>query len=185
MVIPESIRADFEKWNGFMEQRVEFWNRASVHHTKAHCRRVLLFALMLADARGLSLRERDILAMASVFHDSRRQSDMPDIGHGWRAAEYYKEFCELESGIAWEPLCAAVMRWHDRRDEEGVEAIRSGFPEEKSGVLLYQMFKDSDALDRFRLGPRGLDVRFLRTDEARALCGFAERLWTESGGKIG
>lgn len=184
MEIPRSIRADYDNWNGFMESRVEFWNRASVHHTKAHCRRVLLFSLMLADARGLPARERDILAMASVFHDSRRQSDMPDIGHGWRAAEYYKEFCELAGGLPWEPLCAAVMRWHDRHDEEGVEAITRGFPGEANGVLLYQMFKDSDALDRFRLGPRGLDVRFLRTDEARALCPWAERLWSEHGGKI-
>lgn len=184
MEIPAGVRADFEKWSGFMAGRVEFWNRASVHHTKAHCRRVLLFSLMLAQARDLPAREREILAMASVFHDSRRQSDMPDIGHGWRAAEYYREFCETEGTIPWESLCAAVMRWHDRRDEEGNEAIARDFPEEPDGLLLYHIFKDSDALDRFRLGPYGLDERYLRTPEARSLCAFARRLWNEQGRRL-
>lgn len=32
--------------------------------------------------------------MAAVFHDSRRQDDWLDVGHGQRAADYYRSYCE-------------------------------------------------------------------------------------------
>lgn len=43
-------------------------------------------------------------------------------------------------------------------------------------MLLYQIFKDADALDRFRLGSDGLDVNFIRTKEAHELVEFAKEL---------
>lgn len=47
-------------------------------------------------------------------------------------------------------------------------------------ILLYQIFKDADALDRFRLGPDGLDVNMLRTEEAHKLIDFAKYLLQKS-----
>lgn len=41
-------------------------------------------------------------------------------------------------------------------------------------------FKDADALDRFRLGPDGLGIKFLRTEEARHLVDFAKELLRKS-----
>ena len=43
-------------------------------------------------------------------------------------------------------------------------------------IRLYRIFKDADALDRFRLAPDGLDVRFLRNQEAVQLVDFARDL---------
>ena len=48
-----------------------------------------------------------------------------------------------------------------------------------SSVLLYQIFKDADALDRFRLGPGGFDSKYLRTNEARKLVEYAKAVWKE------
>ena len=49
--------------------------------------------------------------------------------------------------------------------------------EKEKGLQLYRIFKDADALDRYRLGPGkgALDERYLRTDAARELMGFAKK----------
>ena len=41
---------------------------------------------------------------------------------------------------------------------------------------MYRDFKDADALDRFRLGPWGLNESFLRTEQSRELVDFAREL---------
>ena len=48
---------------------------------------------LLNDECYLLENETEVLCMASVFHDSRRQDDWYDVGHGQRAAEYYREYC--------------------------------------------------------------------------------------------
>lgn len=182
MDIPQEIRADYDRWCRFMEERVEFWHHASLFHTKSHCARVLRFALMIAAQMGLSPAESELLAAASVFHDSRRLGDGYDTGHGQRAADYYRAFCE-ENGQPFDLLCYNVIFWHDRHDEDGIAAIEMRLPERKNGVLLYQIFKDADALDRFRLGPDGLDTRYLRTKEALQLVDYARALWASEQAK--
>lgn len=42
--------------------------------------------------------------------------------------------------------------------------------------MLYEIFKDADALDRFRLAANGLDIKYLRTEEAKGLMAFAKNL---------
>ena len=64
-----------------------------------------------------------------------------------------------------------VMAFHDRDDVLGEAALT----EQESGVLLYYIFKDADALDRFRLGPNGLDIRYLRTAEGKSFYRYAEQ----------
>jgi hypothetical protein len=58
-----------------------------------------------------------------------------------------------------------------------MEAIGNACPEDKEqAIRLYGIFKDADALDRFRLGANGLDTRFLRNSEAMLLVDFARDL---------
>ena len=68
------------------------------------------------------------------------------------------------------------MAFHDRDDELGLRILREKFPDDPDAVLLYQIFKDADALDRFRLGADALDVKYLRTGEAKDLVEFAKML---------
>ena len=68
------------------------------------------------------------------------------------------------------------MAYHDRDDELGLCVLQEKFLDDSDAVLLYQIFKDADALDRFRLGPDALDVKYLRTGEAKELVGFAKKL---------
>lgn len=51
--------------------------------------------------------------------------------------------------------------------------------------MLYQIFKDADALDRFRLGSDGLEVRYLRTDAAKGLYECAKTIWYQYFSKEG
>ena len=125
---------------------------------------------------ALSQEEVQLLCMASVFHDSRRKDDGLDVGHGQRAADYYRSFCE-ERALPFDQRCYDVMALHDRDDAIGMETISGKVPQEENAVLLYQAFKDADALDRFRLGSKGLDVKYLRTDAARSLYDYAKDVW--------
>lgn len=177
LALPESepIRDRAEYWINFLYHKVEFRMPHSVKHTAAHCARVLIFSLIIGHRKGLTEEEMEILAHASVFHDSRRMNDWYDTGHGARAAKYYREYTR-SSELPYYSLASTIMAYHDLDDEDGLAAMdRTDDPER--GKLLYRIFKDADALDRFRLGPGGLDVRYLRTEEARNLCDFAKGVW--------
>ena len=176
MTIPEQVRPAYEHWECFLEECVDFWLKTSDKHTKEHCKRVLLYCLLIADQKCLLAEEWDILCTAAVFHDSRRQDDWMDVGHGQRAADYYQEFCKVND-LPFQQRCYDVIAYHDRDDQMGIDAIRSRVPQEPDTVLLYQVFKDADALDRFRLGPCGFDPKYLRTDEARNLTDYAKKVW--------
>lgn len=175
----EPIKASYERWYTFMEEKVEFWLPDSEWHTKTHCARVLLLTLHIGHQKGVSAEEMDALSMAAVFHDSRRLDDGIDRGHGGRAADYYKEFCRV-NGLPYDEQTYYITYYHDQDDALGLSEIGKSSTLDERAVLLYQIFKDADALDRFRLGPNGLDVKFLRTEEARGLVDFAKELLRRS-----
>lgn len=179
--VSEDVKSSIMMWENFMTKRVVFSEFGSEIHTKKHCGRVLLFAELISDKIDLDDSSRDALAMASIFHDSRRNADGPDIGHGKRAADYYREFCE--SGVGMLPLpfdmrTYFAMAYHDRDDSMGIREITDYYKdsqERDNAILIYNIFKDSDALDRWRLGLRdGLDLSYLRTDEARSMSDFSK-----------
>ena len=162
-----------------MEQNIEFWLAESELHTKNHCARVLILALLIGHRKGLSDAEKNTLGMAAIFHDSRRLDDGIDKGHGIRAAEYYKDYCH-EHDLPYDALTYYITSYHDQDDALGLSEIKKSSILNERAVLLYQIFKDADALDRFRLGPDGLDVKFLRTEEAHRLVDFAKELLFKS-----
>ena len=181
--IPMEGAETFRRYYTFMQEQVDFQMKRSLFHTKEHCGRVLLFSLLLADREGLSGEEQEILAAAAVFHDTRRQDDGFDVGHGRRGAEYYWEYC-LSHSLKFSELCYRIMEYHDRDDKIGEKALSTMGPEKDRAIMLYRIFKDADALDRFRLGPGqgSLDETYLRTESAKDLTGYAKRVvesWEE------
>lgn len=180
--ICDPVKDHYKKWYEFMERNVVFSFKDSEMHTKHHCSRVLLLSQVIAHQMGLSDEEIDTLSMAAVFHDSRRLDDWLDTGHGKRAAEYYKESYS-KFGISFDERTYYVMAYHDRDDELGMAEIVKSFDAPENCILLYKIFKDSDGLDRFRLGPDALDVKMLRTNEAVILVEFAKYLLNKSNEK--
>ena len=176
--LPPVVGKLFKQWAEYMYNTIPFQLKDSPIHSTAHCERVLLYALLMGNSE-LSDDERilTILAHASIFHDTRREDEWKDTGHGARAATFYQEFCKTHAELTYLPEAAYLMRYHDRRDERGEEAITADFPDSAALVLkLYKIFKDADALDRWRLGRRGLNPDFLRTDKALGLVDFARKL---------
>ena len=170
------VKARAERFLDLLDAHIDFWHKASVKHTAEHVRRVLLFALLIGHAHDLSPEDLDLLATAAIYHDSRRQNDLRDVGHGQRAADYYRD-SHADLGLPYSSSCYDVIYWHDRDDRDGIRHIENNPHSQNNAVLLYRIFKDADALDRFRLGPGGLDVRYLRTAAARDLVPFAKKIW--------
>lgn len=173
--ICQPIKKRYELWNNFMEENVEFWLPDSEWHTKAHSARVLLLALLIGYQKGLGAEELEKLGVMAVFHDSRRLDDGVDQGHGRRAAEYYKDYCR-EQNLYFDDHVYHIIYYHDQDDTIGLAEIEKFTAISERGELLYQIFKDADALDRFRLGPEALNEKFLRTKEAYKLVNFAKNL---------
>ena len=190
MKIPQSeinrlspiVKQKFLYWDDYMHRHVKFNMPDSDIHAEAHCERVLLYALILGeDIFGDDSDALDILAHASIFHDTRRLDEYLDTGHGARAAVYYEQFCKDSCDISFHPESACLMRYHDLDDSVGQEAITKNFGADADRVLkLYAIFKDSDALDRWRLGSHGLDPRFLRTDKAKSMTEYSRRIVVET-----
>ena len=170
--VPEwpCIRDMYMRWLDVLLNTVEFRFAVSTIHNTDHCARVLLHALRLAYARGLSREDSEALGAASAFHDAGRIADGLDTGHGKRSAHYFRDMCR-ERGLSFDERAYLAMYFHDIPDEEGREAfIKSGL---EADTQIYLIFKDSDGLDRLRLGAGYLDLRKLRTPESAKMVGFA------------
>ncbi len=172
-----AIKGYYRKWYALMDEKVDFSLKDSQKHTKAHCMRVMLYAMIIANRLGLSEQEIDVLGIAAAFHDSRRQDDWLDVGHGQRASDYYREFCTTHM-LKYDERAYFIMAYHDRDDQIGKEILRNTSLED--GELIYDIFKDADALDRFRLAANALDIEMLRTDKAKELVSFAKYLVQQS-----
>lgn len=167
---PRRVQREFRHWVKLLyDDSVRFSMPESPIHAKQHCERVLLHTLSLTDTLLPADDEAmEIEAHAAIFHDSRRHDDYIDTGHGARGAVYYREYTEHHPDLRYHPEAAEAMRYHDLPDERGNEAIDTDFKTNTQKVhLLYDIFKDADALDRPRLGPLGLDPSFLRTEPAK------------------
>lgn len=173
-----TVQRLFRQWNDYMERQVEFWAIPGDLdiHTQGHCERVLMHALRIGMARGVSEHVLMALAHASIFHDTRRKDNYLDTGHGDRAADYYRQHCH-DRGLSFLPEAYAAIKFHDRDDALGEVFIhREAGSEADEWLEVYHDLKDADALDRLRLGLWCLDERYLRTDEARTMVAFAEQL---------
>ncbi len=176
--LPAQVKIPFLHWTEYMEKNLSFNLKDSEIHTKGHAERVLLYALLIGESMVENTKtDLCALAHAAIFHDTRRLEDGLDTGHGARAAFYYMKYCEMNKGITFMHIASLIMQYHDRDDETGLKGITQSTPNEAERTIrLYRIFKDADALDRFRLGPNGLDVRFLRHQEAVQLVNFARDL---------
>ena len=174
---PDVLRL-YNYWSDFFNGKVRFNRPDSLIHAAGHCRRVLLHAISIGRRIfGDDPEALEILAQASVFHDTRRIDESYDKGHGARAAVYYKEYCREHPEVVFHPETVFLIRFHDLDDTLGIDAIRKNFGNDAPRVeKLYEIFKDADALDRPRLGPHGLDPLFLRTVPAQDSVDFAKEL---------
>lgn len=140
-------------------------------HNPIHCRRVLIYSVMLGNLYGLSDSEIDILVNASLYHDIGRINDLTDPYHGEKSSVlFYNVYKDAPKEIG------LLMKYHCRDDKYGLEAIKNFFDDNERTKLLFNIFKDSDGLDRIRDSKEWLDINQLRTEHGKNMVGFADKL---------
>lgn len=173
--IKEEIMKKYFYWFNYMNKNIEFSLDKSVFHTKKHSARVLLLSLQIGYLSNFKEDELDSLALCAIFHDSRRLDDSIDTGHGERAAVYYKEYCKTHSLLFNEKVFYTI-KYHDLSDNLFLLEMQNNKIIDESYVKLFDIFKDADALDRFRFGLNGLKLSYLRTNESFKLINLAKDL---------
>jgi hypothetical protein len=131
-------------------------------HGVGHTRRVLYLALNLADKYNLPEKDKKVLAFACCYHDIGRTHDLTDDSHGGKSAKRVLHLKLNEKhNLNDDDLRRALdlIIFHSLDDEMWV----------KTGVdlLMYQILKDADALDRLRFND--LDVQYLRLPESKEM----------------
>lgn len=158
----------FEKYETYRSKlRNLCFAQDSEAHGRKHELRVLLLALMIADNIGVSDADMDVLATAAIYHDTMRTNDDTDPVHGRDGRVYYQNNVKKPNLLA-----AIICEYHCLPDEEGRDIIRATFKnkeKQKRYILLYDIFKDADALDRVRFGLRDLDLNQLRNPVSKQL----------------
>lgn len=168
------IKKSYLYWADILENNIDFNLKNSLIHTRLHSIRVLIYSLLIAQKLNLTNQEIKSLCITSIFHDTKRQDDWLDVGHGLRAAKYYKDYSMIHNWD-FDKIAFLIMAYHDRDDNLFNEYFNSTCSNSKD-LLLYQIFKDADALDRFRLGENNLEPNMLRIDYSKTLIPFAKWL---------
>lgn len=143
------------------EPKVEWFARASSGlHGIGHETRVLIWTQVLA-VMEVGALDADVLGWAAVLHDARRENDGIDESHGALAADWLlSNPWLLPSGVPIERV-EYLCRWHAPSDQR-VPAMTKELA----------VFKDADALDRWRFGEPNPD--YFRTSSAQKAL-FASR----------
>lgn len=137
-------------------------------HGEGHDGRVMVLQEILARlliSMGIEL-DQEALRWAVSVHDKRRINQFEDHGHGERAAEWMAND-EIRKLIPEKSFVTTqeIVKLHDYPDRV--------IPEMSAECAV---FKDADALDRYRLGTDGdLKVEMLRNSISRSILGEIAR----------
>jgi HD superfamily phosphodiesterase len=162
----------YKEYKQFVDSDLFF--RPFGDHGIGHTRRVLYLAINIAEKYDLSEKDKKVLAFACCYHDIGRTNDWTDDSHGAKSTEkvLYLRLNEKHN-LSDDDLKRALelITFHSLDDEMWV----------KTGVdlLMYQILKDADALDRLRFDD--LDTKYLRLSESKEMIGLELSLLKADG----
>lgn len=177
--INDSIQPFYQEKLGSSRYDVDlpFASNSGIHE-RAHCERVLLFSLWLSSFYNLSKEEMHALSEAALYHDIGRTHDWYDTFHGCASAEIYAEHTHITDDLA-----LFLMQFHCQDDYKGmIKALSGKNPDRR--ILLLNILKDADALDRFRLGLKDLNSHLFRLPESRSLTSYARKAYLKSVSRV-
>ncbi len=126
-------------------------------HGVVHWARVLENGLCIAEATGA---DTEVVALFALFHDSRRENEYHDDGHGLRGGQLARS------------LRGSLVHLNEARFELLFEACRLHTGGHTTGDITLQACWDADRLDLGRVGITPVPNR-LCTDAARELLNWA------------
>ena len=151
-------------------------------HGLGHIERTILQGAFCAMEEGLNAADTRLLFLACSYHDVGRVSDWEDTEHGHRSAGVIGEL----TGCTGEDLLIlqGAVDAHSRRENELRPTVAGyGAPSEARALCIAELLKDSDGLDRVRLGD--LDVRFLRREASRTRAALSQEVYDRYQAAIG
>lgn len=142
-------------------------------HGTNHTRRVAFFATILSNLGELDSKDEAVLMAAVQYHDIGRKNDYEDKQHGTSSVKKLEENSDRLQAFDKEDqeLIKFMMEQHSKSKKENEEAIARLDDEKKERYEnLLNYMKDSDKLDRVRLGKYdGLDVSRLSLPTSKSL----------------
>lgn len=145
-------------------------------HGVRHARRVLLLNLVLSYFNNLAEREIDLLVMASLYHDIGRVHNGKCQIHGKQSYLKMNDFglIKVRSGEN-QGILKFIVENHCVNDKIALSEIKNyQVGDQDRAVKLFNIFKDSDGLDRVRLGD--FNTRYLRNPFSPGLVTLANYL---------
>lgn len=145
----------------------------SEFHGSDHIERVMLNGALIAYLMGLSSRDTEIILKACSYHDIGRVDDHGDKIHGPRAAELLSgkmsylidKFDETERKYILTAI--SVHSQDDSTVNDYLKKYSLSGQDAKRAMLITSCLKDSDNLDRYRVGD--FNPEFLRTEAGRKM----------------
>jgi len=147
-------------------------------HGILHTKRVYLLAGILSDLNSLDSISKKILLTSALWHDIGRINDGVDDLHGYRSFEkVIKHKLHSKESLSVKELATIqfIIENHPLPDTEGLKNVSCYNIDANKAVQLYFIFKDADALDRWRIGD--LNINFLRNKHSKTLLDFSKTLW--------
>ncbi len=146
-------------------------------HGITHNERVALFSFYLAEKLGLNDKDLKIALYGAIYHDIGRHNDLTDDYHGLESA---KKLHKLNLNLTEDEMncLKAIVTAHSVDDEEFYEiAYENKVQDYERCETLFKILKDSDGLDRVRLGYPVVSPRFIRNREAKEIILAAYELY--------
>ncbi len=147
-------------------------------HGITHTKRVMLLALFLMKHLEIEVKEDIILVLvAALYHDIGRTHNRKDETHGvlsWKKLIHLKEsLLKNVDRQDWE-IVRFLVENHCKPEEPNSVLDTYNIVDVDRAVLLFNILRDSDILDRIRIGR--LNLSFLHFSEARDLILLAKYL---------
>lgn len=142
-------------------------------HGVMHTYRVMRLATELSSIYRLSFIEHRILMCACCYHDIGRTHDYEDFEHGRDSVSNCQEhnlFRLFHLSPEQQDWAEQLIIYHAKPDSHFTT-------QHERLLLLYQIIKDADAIDRLRFDD--LDPSFLRLPESHCLLNMEKQLLKE------
>lgn len=154
-----------------------YFHRPNGIHGLGHTKRVLFLAELLAALENLAEPDRDIISIASVYHDIGRTHDGVDQEHGYASFDKVERMSliRMENHEDYATV-RYITETHCINDHHAFTLVEKYALEDRErGRRLLRFFKDADGLDRVRIND--LNPEMLRLEASKGLVRVAKELF--------
>lgn len=180
----EEINNVADKYHFYTSAILPEWYPENSAHNIGHIHRTILFGLIVFDKDKnfhYTKTDEDIIMYFSALHDIGRTNDTRDKTHGQKSLNQirqqnivYYPAAIADRDLNWAKL---FIKFHCCPDTDGYAAIKEMAHSQGEFVKMKYLFnicKDIDALDRFRIND--LNPKFLRSEISKQLIFWASAI---------